>query len=102
MPTYDYICKECGYEFEEFHSISDDPVKICPKCGHPSVERKITGGTGLIFKGSGFYITDYSDGNAANANSSNSSDSSTSDSKKTETADTKSTAASSSQTAKEK
>ncbi|HMA61421.1 MAG TPA: zinc ribbon domain-containing protein [bacterium] len=101
MPTYDYICKKCGHEFEEFHSISDDPVKICPECGHASVERKITGGTGLIFKGSGFYITDYSDGNAGNANSSNSSDSS-STSKATETADTKSTASSSSQTATEK
>ena len=59
MPTYDYICNNCGYEFEEFHSMSADPVNLCPKCGHLSVERKISGGSGLIFKGSGFYITDY-------------------------------------------
>ena len=65
MPTYDYICKECGHEFEEFHSIADDPIRLCPKCGHMSVERQISGGSGLIFKGSGFYITDYSDGKSS-------------------------------------
>jgi len=68
MPTYDYICDECGYEFEEFHSISAEPVKICPKCGHLSIKRKISGGTGLIFKGSGFYITDYAKKNSSAGN----------------------------------
>jgi len=67
MPTYDYVCKKCGYEFEEFQGISEDPVRICPQCGHMSVERKISGGSGLIFKGSGFYITDYSSGNGKNS-----------------------------------
>ncbi len=58
MPTYEYVCKDCGYEFEEFQSISAEPIKICPKCGG-RVERKISAGAGLVFKGSGFYITDY-------------------------------------------
>ncbi len=58
MPTYEYICKNCGYEFEEFQSISAEPISICPKC-KGRVERKISAGAGLVFKGSGFYITDY-------------------------------------------
>jgi putative FmdB family regulatory protein len=58
MPTYEYICRDCGYEFEEFQSITADPIAVCPKC-KGKVERKISGGGGLIFKGSGFYITDY-------------------------------------------
>ena len=58
MPTYEYYCTDCGFEFEEFQSIASEPITVCPKCdGH--CERKISGGTGLIFKGSGFYITDY-------------------------------------------
>ncbi len=58
MPTYQYRCKECGYEFEEFQSMSDDPIDKCPECsGH--AERLISGGAGFLFKGSGFYITDY-------------------------------------------
>jgi putative FmdB family regulatory protein len=58
MPTYEYQCKDCRFEFEEFQSIASEPLHVCPKCGG-IVERKISGGTGLIFKGSGFYITDY-------------------------------------------
>jgi putative FmdB family regulatory protein len=58
MPTYEYYCKECKFEFEEFQSIASEPLQKCPKC-NGKVERKISGGTGLIFKGSGFYITDY-------------------------------------------
>lgn len=58
MPTYEYICTKCGHEFEAFQSITEEPVKTCPKC-KGKVERKISGGAGLIFKGSGFYITDY-------------------------------------------
>jgi putative FmdB family regulatory protein len=58
MPTYEYHCKDCSFEFEEFQSIASEPLQICPKC-KGRVERKISGGTGLIFKGSGFYITDY-------------------------------------------
>ena len=59
MPTYEYVCKECGHEFEKLQSMNDEPIRLCPQCGHISVHRKISGGTGLIFKGSGFYITDY-------------------------------------------
>jgi len=58
MPTYDYICIECSHEFEEFQKMSDPVLEICPKCGG-KVRRKIGGGAGLLFKGNGFYITDY-------------------------------------------
>jgi putative FmdB family regulatory protein len=58
MPTYDYQCKKCGNEFEVFHSMSSEPVKICPKCGG-EVKKLIGAGAGAIFKGSGFYHTDY-------------------------------------------
>ena len=64
MPTYEYRCNECSHEFEEFHSITADPIKICPKC-EGEVERLISAGNGLIFKGSGFYITDYKNKNHA-------------------------------------
>jgi putative FmdB family regulatory protein len=57
MPTYWYRCQTCKHEFEEFQRITDSPVRECPKCGGV-VMRIITGGAGLIFKGSGFYITD--------------------------------------------
>lgn len=58
MPTYEYLCENCGYQFEEFQKITDPPLSKCPKCGG-KVRRLISGGAGLIFKGSGFYITDY-------------------------------------------
>ncbi len=57
MPTYDYECTECGHEFEHFQAMSDDPLKNCPQCGG-RLRRLIGGGTGVIFKGSGFYVTD--------------------------------------------
>ena len=57
MPTYEYECKSCGHGFEIFQSMSDQPVRECPKCGQ-EVRRLIFGGTGVIFKGSGFYVTD--------------------------------------------
>ena len=59
MPTYEYLCKACGYRFEKFQRITSEPVRICPKCAKEEVTRLMSGGTGLIFKGSGFYITDY-------------------------------------------
>jgi putative FmdB family regulatory protein len=59
MPTYEYRCKKCKHSFEEFQSMSAEPVKRCPKCGKKSVERLISAGAGIIFKGSGFYETDY-------------------------------------------
>jgi putative FmdB family regulatory protein len=57
MPTYEYECKSCSHSFEVFQSMNDPPLKICPECGS-EVRRLIFGGTGVIFKGSGFYVTD--------------------------------------------
>lgn len=66
MPTYEYICEKCGHRFDVFQSISAKPLSTCPeshcgkkKWGKGKVKRAISGGAGLIFKGSGFYITDY-------------------------------------------
>ena len=59
MPTYDYLCRSCGHRFEMFHSIMAEPIRECPVCKQKKVTRLLTGGAGLIFKGSGFYITDY-------------------------------------------
>jgi len=59
MPTYDYVCTKCGHELEIFQSMKDEPLKKCPQCKKPRLKRLLGGGAGLIFKGSGFYITDY-------------------------------------------
>lgn len=59
MPTYDYKCDACQHQWEEFQSIKADPTKKCPSCGKSKARRQIGGGAGLIFKGSGFYLTDY-------------------------------------------
>src|ERR1051326_3584274 len=66
MPTYEYVCSKCGHEFEKFQSIADPPLTVCPKeiCaqkkwGKGRVKKQIGAGAGIIFKGSGFYITDY-------------------------------------------
>ncbi len=59
MPTYDYICENCGYEFEQFQTITASPRRKCPECEKISLKRLIGSGSGLIFKGSGFYQTDY-------------------------------------------
>lgn len=58
MPTYEYECQKCGHRFEVFQSIKDAPKKTCPEC-NGRVKRLLGTGAGLIFKGSGFYITDY-------------------------------------------
>ena len=58
MPTYEYKCQACGHEFEKFQSMMEDPIKTCPVC-KGRVKRLIGTGSGLIFKGSGFYVTDY-------------------------------------------
>ena len=66
MPTYEYVCAKCGHQFEKFQSIADKPLSVCPqdRCGKKKwskgkVKRMIVSGGGLIFKGSGFYVTDY-------------------------------------------
>jgi len=61
MPTYQYRCPECGHEFEEFQSMTEKAIEVCPKCGGKT-KRLISGGAGIIFKGSGFYETDYRSG----------------------------------------
>jgi putative FmdB family regulatory protein len=59
MPTYDYRCGKCGHELAVFQSIKDNPLVQCPKCRRKSLTRLIGSGSGIIFKGSGFYETDY-------------------------------------------
>jgi putative FmdB family regulatory protein len=57
MPTYEYECKSCGHRFDAFQNIRDEPLKVCPECGK-ELRRLINGGSGVIFKGGGFYVTD--------------------------------------------
>jgi putative FmdB family regulatory protein len=59
MPTYDYMCEACQHEFELFQSITAEPEKKCPECGKKKLRRLIGPGAALVFKGSGFYKTDY-------------------------------------------
>ncbi|MEY4787743.1 MAG: hypothetical protein RL692_1637 [Planctomycetota bacterium] len=59
MPTYEYVCRACRHEFEQFQPITSSPVRTCPKCGRKRVERKIGIGAAVLFKGGGFYETDY-------------------------------------------
>jgi putative FmdB family regulatory protein len=59
MPTYDYVCRKCGHRFEQFQPMTESPLAKCPKCGRDALERLIGPGAGILFKGSGFYETDY-------------------------------------------
>lgn len=59
MPTYDYQCQACQHQFEAFHSMASPSLKKCPACGKLKLKRIISGGAGIVFKGSGFYQTDY-------------------------------------------
>ena len=68
MPTYEYECKKCSYTFEAFQAMSDEPLKKCPKC-KKELRRLIFGGAGVIFKGSGFYVTDKAAGSEAKTES---------------------------------
>lgn len=67
MPTYDYVCRKCKDRFEVFQKITDGPLESCPSCGG-QVKRLISKGAGLIFKGSGFYQTDYKNPSRAKNN----------------------------------
>lgn len=82
MPTYDYKCNDCGHEFETYQSMKDDKLTVCPNCGKNALVRLIGAGGGLIFKGSGFYLTDYKNKPAETTTGK----STPSESKKTETA----------------
>lgn len=59
MPTYGYHCSACGHEFDEFQTFSEAPLKKCPECKKPRLKRQLGAGAALLFKGSGFYQTDY-------------------------------------------
>jgi len=59
MPTYEYECRQCGHHLEQFQNISAAPLKKCPSCGRSSLRRLLGAGAGIIFKGTGFYQTDY-------------------------------------------
>ncbi len=59
MPTYDYKCNDCGAIFEAVHGMTETPVLQCPSCSSHNVEKKMTFGGGIVFKGSGFHVNDY-------------------------------------------
>src|SRR3989338_8632350 len=59
MPTYEYACDACSHLFEKFQSMTEKPIRKCQKCGKNEVSRLISAGAGILFKGSGFYQTDY-------------------------------------------
>ncbi|MHC4122350.1 MAG: FmdB family zinc ribbon protein [Planctomycetota bacterium] len=87
MPTYEYLCEECNHELEKFQSITARPLRKCPKCGKPKLKRLLGTGAGIIFKGSGFYETDYRSENYKKASEKEKNDLSTT--KKEKNADTK-------------
>ena len=92
MPTYDYQCAACGHTFDKFQSITAPAIKKCPSCGKMKVKRLIGTGAGIIFKGSGFYQTDYRSDSyrksaQADSSKSSSSDKSTSSSDKSSSSD---------------
>ena len=72
MPTYEYVCESCGHDMEVFQRMSEDPLQQCPSCETPSLKRKIGLGAGIIFKGGGFYETDFKDRKGSSGSSSSS------------------------------
>ena len=102
MPTYEYQCRNCDHLFEEFQSIMAKPLKKCPECKKMRLQRLIGGGAGLIFKGSGFYITDYRSDNYKAAAKKDSNSSSSSGEKKSSSDSTKQSSKPSSEKSKSK
>jgi putative FmdB family regulatory protein len=90
MPIYEYRCKSCGHEFEEFQTMSSEPLIMCPKCAKPTLKRLMSGGVGLIFKGSGFYETDYKKSKSSSSSMKKSKPDSKSESKSDSKPDSKS------------
>ena len=82
MPTYAYVCRNCQHEFDAFQSIKAKPLRVCPACGQTALKRLIGSGAGIIFKGSGFYCTDYRSDGYKSAASSDTGSKSKSDEKK--------------------
>ena len=74
MPTYQYKCRQCGFELEEFQSMTEPPLVHCPQCNTDNLARALGTGGGLIFKGSGFYLTDYKKDRGGGASSSSRTD----------------------------
>ncbi len=92
MPTYEYVCDQCGHAFEEFQSITAKPLRKCPACRKSALRRLIGTGAGILFKGSGFYQTDYrTDSYKKAAEKENGGSSTKSDSKKDSKTETKAT-----------
>ena len=105
MPTYDYLCQNCDHTFEHFQSITAKPLKKCPDCKKPKLKRLIGTGAGIIFKGSGFYETDYRSDSykkdqKADKPKTEAKDKKTSDKKETKATDTKKEPASQKSSAK--
>ncbi|MBK9229120.1 MAG: zinc ribbon domain-containing protein [Ignavibacteria bacterium] len=69
MPTYEYKCNNCGHTFDVLQSMKEEKLKKCPECGEDTLQRLIGSGAGLIFKGSGFYLTDYAKKDSGASNS---------------------------------
>ena len=91
MPTYEYVCQKCEHRFERFQSIMAKPIRKCPNCGKASAHRLVSAGAGIIFKGSGFYETDYrSDSYKKGQESENKAPSSGTTEKKSEATESKS------------
>jgi len=88
MPTYAYVCQNCQHEFDAFQSIKAKPRRVCPACGQTTLKRLIGSGAGIIFKGSGFYCTDYRSDGYKNAAKSESGSKGKSDEKKPDTKST--------------
>ncbi|MBN1125128.1 MAG: zinc ribbon domain-containing protein [Sedimentisphaerales bacterium] len=90
MPTYEYACENCGHEFEQFQSITARALRKCPRCGKLKLNRLLGTGAGIIFKGSGFYETDYRSKSYTEAQKKESgANSTTKDDKKTDTKESK-------------
>lgn len=102
MPTYAYACEQCGHKFDAFQSITAKPMRKCPACGRSSLKRLIGTGAGIIFKGSGFYCTDYRSDSYTAAAKSDTGSTTTTEKKETKTESASSTTAKSETTAKKK
>ncbi len=100
MPTYEYKCTSCGHTFEAFQSMNDKPLSRCPKC-KSAVKRVINGGMGVIFKGSGFYTTDYKKSSALTGGNGGSKKSESSDSASSSPASKESSKESAKETSKD-